>query len=847
MSNSNSNSNNNSSSPFELFRRNLKPFMIFATLLALVSFVILPILQTYLQKRAGAGSDAVVAKFGGTDLTQTRVSYFTQNHAATVQFLSELANETISRGGVPRTSGFDYDAQSQQIRSLGINESPNDDGTIRTFMFAEEARKAGFELDDNALQVWLERFTDGLISPSEITARLMQATGNRMGPPHLYEQLRSHMLADVYLRRGNSGLFGNQGPLLTPDEQWKNFLKLNQNATINAYGLLVNDFIEKTDANPPEARVREVYDDGKDRDANDQSPEPGFHKRYNAKFEYLVGNYQTYLDEEVAKLSDEAVRAEYDRRLKGGDFQLPEEEAADEPAAADESAADAAETDDDMKDEAADEKAVVESDSGDAEKSEPEMKDEPAEEESEVAEESENEAEPASEPIEKAAEVKEKLEAQRDELKKDLEDVKKKVEDVKKLNEDAAKPAEADSSGIEFGNGARLVFFQDEDTEAESDEEEPAKKDVEKKAEPADEANADEPKKKDVAEKGEPKKEEAKKEEPKKEEPKKDDTPKVQTFEDVREDIARDLAGPLARDRMDKAVTAANTAMRTYFSRQGIYKSNLVSGKKVDPPAKPDLAKLAQEYGLTLEVIGPHSEATIGDEPIANSFEVGTQFGRRGPSFGIMMFGFDNGQTQLAKQPLFSPVRTADDQAGKMYVTWKTEETEAYTPSLDEVRDEVVLAIRTQEARKLATEAAAELVKQADAGKSLAELVPDEKKANFYEGLGPFTWMESFGFQGATIGNVPELDSVGEKFMSAVFTTDEGGYSAGANQPGRVIYIVQPSKFEPSTDELRRQFKQPVNRMMARMVASDLGEIRRGYYEQLDKTAGFEEIKPTDE
>lgn len=823
-----------STSPFELFRQNLKPFMIFATLLALVSFVVLPILQTYMQKQAGAASEVVVAKYAGTELTQTRVGYFTQNHAATVNFLGELANETIARGGVPRTSGFQYDAQAKQIRSLGINENPNNEGTIRTFMFADQARKAGFELDDNALQVWLERFTDGLISPSEITARLMKSTGNRMGPPHLYEQLRSHLLADVYLRRGNSGLFGNQGPLLTPDEQWRNFLKLNQNATVSTYGVLVNDYIDETNAEPAASRIREVFEEGKDRDPSDQSPEPGFHKRYNAKFEYLVGNYQTFLDEEVAKLDEKAIRAEYERRLKGGDFQLPEEEVAEEAEAVEEETVAEAETEDvadDVAEDVADDEAMAEkADDKKSEKTE-----------------------------EPAAEVKEekKVDVKTDDAK----------EEVKEAVEESAEDAADDkkSSSVNQTSAVRLVAFQDDEATEEAVEEKKADKKADKKketkadVEPDDEKKAETKKaepKKEEAKKPEPKKDEPKKEEPKKPEPKKEEAkkeepkkeePKVQTFEDVRDDIANDLAGPKARERMDKAVTAATSAMRTYFSRQGIYKSNLANGKEVDPPARPDLAKLASELGLKLESIGPHDEVSISDEPISNSFEVGTQFGRRGPSFAVMMFGFDNGQTQLAKQPLFSPVRTADDQSGKIYVTWKVEETEAFTPSLDEVRDEVVMAIRLEEARKLAQAAAAELAEQAEAGKPLADLVPDDKKDNFHQDLGPFTWMDSFGFQGATIGNVPELDSVGDKFMSAVFTTDEGKVSTAVNQPERVVYVVQPNKFEPSTDELRAQFKQPVNRMMARMVASDITDIRRGYYESMDKEMSFEEIEPEDE
>jgi hypothetical protein len=292
---------------------------------------------------------------------------------------------------------------------------------------------------------------------------------------------------------------------------------------------------------------------------------------------------------------------------------------------------------------------------------------------------------------------------------------------------------------------------------------------------------------------------------------------------------------------MDAAITEVTNAMKLYLRDRSIHQSNVSIGQGGVAPTEPDLKALGKKLGLSYEVIGPYTELTIADEPIANSFEVGTQFGQRGPSFSVMMYGFNNGQTVLPRQEPFSPVRTADDPAGKIYVTWKTSETEAYTPTLDEVRGEVVLALRMKEARKLAQAAAEQLAKQASeaSDKPLVDLVPEDKKENFQEGLGPFSWMDSFGFQGATIGNVPELDSVGPAFMEAVFNSPVAQYSAASNQPGRVVYVVTPTKFEPSLDELRRQFKEPTNRMMAMMVGNDSGEIINAFFESVDEKSGF--------
>ena len=293
---------------------------------------------------------------------------------------------------------------------------------------------------------------------------------------------------------------------------------------------------------------------------------------------------------------------------------------------------------------------------------------------------------------------------------------------------------------------------------------------------------------------------------------------------------------------MDEAVTKVTKEMKMYFRRLAIHQSNVSIGQAGEPPVRPDLKALAAELKMKHEEVGPYTRTSIADEPIADSFDVGTQFGRRGPAFAIIMYGFANGQTEIPPQTLFSGVRTADDQRGKIYISWKTSEKEPYTPTLDEARDEVVMAIRTQEARDLARKAAEELAIKAEDSASLADVVPENKKDNFYEGLGPFSWLNMVGIGQVTIGNVPELDSVGQDFMRATFTTDQGKLGVAANQPERVIYVIKPTKFDPSVEELQAQFKQPMNRMMSRMVATDTNEVIQGYYKSIDEKAGFEEF-----
>ncbi|MFG0266683.1 MAG: hypothetical protein ACF8AM_16280 [Rhodopirellula sp. JB055] len=320
-----------SSSPFEIFRRNHKPMMVLLTLLALFAFVVLPALDTYLRRGGGTNSDPVVAEYDGVTLTQSRVARTTQQHRAVVGFLSDLGQETIRRGGVPQVPGFQYDQESGQIQSIGIDANPSEEATINTMRFYSEAKKAGFELDDTSVRNWLNRYTDGLLSDNEIGSMLMQFTKNQMGPIQLYEQLRMHLLADLYQRSAMVGLMNGRMPVSTPLAQWRNFLKTNQSATIDAYGVLVAEYLDQTDESPSESTIKEVYEAGKDLLAypNDQSPDPKFRRPDSAEIEFVVADLNEFVEREKAKLTEEEIRAEYEHRLAGGDFQLPVEETED--------------------------------------------------------------------------------------------------------------------------------------------------------------------------------------------------------------------------------------------------------------------------------------------------------------------------------------------------------------------------------------------------------------------------------------------------------------------------------------------------------------------------------------
>ncbi|MEM1227961.1 MAG: hypothetical protein AAGJ40_19910 [Planctomycetota bacterium] len=819
-----------SSSPFEIFRRNLKPMMVFLVLLAMFSFVVLPALDQYLRRGGGGGGDPVAATYDGVELRASHVARTTQSHQGVVRFLMELATETLRRGGVPQTPGFRVDEQSGQIQSLGIDSNPGRQASINAMRYYSEAKKAGFELDDTSIKNWLSRFTDNTLSDSEITQILMRSTGNRLGQLSLYEQLRMHLLADLYQRGALIGLTQGQFPVVTPVGQWQNFLKLNQQARANAYGILVSEYLDQTDANPPESEITSVYEEGKTRIAypNDQDPTPKFRRPDEAKLEFIVADLNKFVEVEKAKLTDDALKAEYERRLAGGDFQLPTEaldELTKEMGEAEESgdlASEAADesngsetTDDNEPDDAPEPSSDAPGASGDSDA--PEMS----------AAENEN---PASG-------------AESDEVETIVEE----------FNPDAADGSGQATEAPEKGDGAsieswppaatRLVAFQDDEESSETiSVDNPTTDETDTDTSDATESSADEEADDAMAE------EDATDGLALDDEEDglalEDEATKPQSFEDVKDEIATDMATEPARQALDQAVTEISGKMRRYFSELSIYESNFSVGvaTEADAPKRPDLAALAESLGLSHGTTEMVNRVSVGDTEPGSSFGLGSNFNQRGAPFVSMLFGaqMQDGSI-IPAQPVFAPVQTVDLEAAKSFVTWKTEDVESFIPTLDQVRDEVILAIRTRQARDLARAEAAKMAGSVNSGESLEALVPEGKEPNWFPDLGPFTWLDQVGFMQTTIGNVPQLDSVGEEFMTSVFSTPIGEAAVAANGPQSVIYVVTPTELQPDVEQLQDQFKQPQQRFMALLLGSqDARELMNGFFKAVDERTGFE-------
>ena len=809
--------------PLELFRRNQKVMMTGLILLAMFAFVVIPSLGGWLGN-GPANSDPVIAEFDQTQLHASQVELFTQNHHRAVQFLSALYQETVNRGGAPNIPGA-------SMGQLGISSQPSIGNSINTMRYASEAEKLGFELDEARVDDWLQMFCDSKLTQSQLESMLRQQTNNAMGRLQLYKVLRAELLSNMYQQVAYSGVVssgrGFPMPLASPVDQWSNFKQLSQSATINAVPFEVEDFLSKVTTEPSEADIEKVYEEGKERYPSTFSPQPGFRRRTSAEISYVVADLDTYVDKRVAKLTEEEIRARYDEMVAernplvlndpgfGGGAGLPPMTLTPEST---------------LDDEAANGEAAKPEEAAEGEADKPEMKPEPAKPEP---------AKPEPAKPEPAKPEPAKPEPAKPEPASADDTPEKPVEDGGEQSS-LLSPMEA---------AVRLVAFQEEGTGS---------------AKPAEEKPAEEkPAEEKPAESAKPEGEEAAtpSAELGDEADKPEEKPEFKTFEEVRDEVARSMVEVDAVAEQKAALDAVKKALKDYASDYGVWVN--IDQSEGDPPAEPKIQEMATKLGLQFVEVGQRDVVTIEDA--TELMETLLVSARSFMRYNEALFGSDGNQGAN----LFRPVETRNMMSmpadGKVFLSWKTSQVEDHVPELEECREDVILAIRTAEARKLAEKAAQDLADQLGDGKTLVDLAPEDdvrKGARFnwkgQVGRNQFTRQPQYGISdvpglGAKSENGDEDQPTGQgappkfasiqvdnDFMEAVFSAADQKGIVGSDLGQNTYYAIERESMNPSDSTLLDLFENAQNRSQAsQLPIDDVGEILNGFSTELSKRTGF--------
>ena len=771
------------SSPFAIFRKNQKLWMAGAVFIAIVAFVIAPMLQYFTggnSRSPRGGENPVLASWSGGSIRQDELDHDWEHVYYANVFLKKLASDVIEKGGMPNVPEFNPD-----LSLVGITSSMDSkERIVERKLLVAEANRMGIHFDDDSVKMFLKRFVDGKLDGAQIKSTLKVATGGRMNLFDFNRLMREELAKNEVLRLAGSGLrFEDRRdsrtlgrpPLTTPSKNWQDFLKFNQAAKIQAFPIFANDFESQVKGKPTEKEILDIYKEGKDipRSRRTIATQPAFMKTKTANFEFLSIDFDKVLTEQMALVQEDTLRAEYDRRVKEKQFRVPiVQEAVGTPTLPSALPPGSPSTNTDAT---------------------------PATEAPATTTEPKTEGSPVVPPP--------------------LEDPK----------DNAALPRK--DSFIKF------VAFQEDkpavtvQTETAPKSTPAAKTDSPEPNKPASSIELSDPKPTETApglptfpQTGDALKagEVA------------DSTPmRTKTFEEVKDQIAREQATGPANKVLDDRMEQMVGQMSIYQSEMRAYREAVAQKiKNAKAPTPLDLAKLGDEFGFELGKTGLVDQESIQGTPIGTSFVMGQR-----PFSFVMLVNESAGLGEL-----YTPVTSRGFTGGdKRYLSWKIEETQPMTPSVDSVREQIVEVWRKQQAFKLAETRAREIISKVGSSSLKDSLSTPEEKVLVQEPAN-FTWFNPMFARMESrlqLSNVELLQPVDDSFMEAVFSCKPNETVVAADSNKTIYYAVQVVELTPEINSLFERFAAAPLEGVSTVSQLESDRALQPWFQNLQKQLGF--------
>ena len=811
-------------SPFSYFRKNQRLWMAAAVLIAILSFVVAPMLQSFTGRGSVSGrrdANAKAASWSGGSITQDQLDIELGELAVANTFLKKLAFDVREKGGFPKVPEVRPD-----FALVGITPDTRDPSSIlERKILAAEANRMGIHFDDQSVKTFLQKFVDGKLSGEQIQKALREVSGGRMSLVDFNRLMKEELAKNAVLRLANGGQryeerANAQGlptaVLSPPSKNWQYFTRFKRRASVETYPVFVKDFEESIDGKPTDKELRELFDKGKELTRINQPilTEPAFMTPELADFEFIACDIEKIIDEEKTKITEELLRSEYERRAKEKVFDVPMTE--EEKKALQEK------IEQEKKEQQAKEPAPANLpptlDNPDSPAPAPAPAAEPA-----AAPAAEPAPAPAPEPAPAPAAEPAPAPAA----------------------EPAPPPAANPQSSLTQNQPTRLVSFQDPapqppaeapapvtpapvtpapvTTAAETPAAVPQVTEVPATALPATETPSAAP---SAVPQAAP--------------PEAPAVPmRTQSFEEVKEALARELAAGPAFRVLEQRVNEMRDLMEIYAANRRAWERAVAEkDSSMKEPEMLNLQQIADKYGFQFGRTG------LVDVRTASSLPIGRSRVSRGPR--MQPFEFPN-LIRFAPNPLES------DSLGNLYMPlqstalltrylfWKVAHEASSTPSFETARESVTSVWKMQRAAEKAESKAKDIATKASAS-SLSESLGSDTERGLVVRPTPFSWfnplMADFDIQLSNVENLKPLDN---DFMEKVFAAEPGTTLVASDAAKEIFYVVKVLDFSPSEEDLMLSFSAAPNTGGVQNVSNmESSSLIRSWFSTVQKQLGFQ-------
>jgi hypothetical protein len=333
-------------SPLTTIRKYDKVLLAVFGVLLMISFLVADPLSFLTGAKGGGGGGggqshyAVTFKGGG--LTNEQLQRMHRADSLCDQLLMEVAREAQILNAQPHMFPEHEDPRFAQFMPP---EPRTESRLMRNRLLALKAHELGLSLSNDDIDDLINRMSNDSVGKPEIKKmrqKLLEENANstiHITERDLYAQFRINFLAQELLamvrnstdpmRFERMGFVSPRAMTLPPAEAWELFRRTARLAKVELLPLEVEQFVASVKSVPTAAQKDKLYADFKDNVAAPFSPDPGFARPHKIGFGYVRIDFQPFLDKAMAEVTDEAIRADYDKKLEAGELTVPLEKKKD--------------------------------------------------------------------------------------------------------------------------------------------------------------------------------------------------------------------------------------------------------------------------------------------------------------------------------------------------------------------------------------------------------------------------------------------------------------------------------------------------------------------------------------
>jgi peptidyl-prolyl cis-trans isomerase D len=272
-------------------------------------------------------------------------------------------------------------------------------------------------------------------------------------------------------------------------------------------------------------------------------------------------------------------------------------------------------------------------------------------------------------------------------------------------------------------------------------------------------------------------------------------------FDQVKDFVARTVARERANEEIDRLFNQVREEVMAPFAEK--YGEALDAAREAEEggrtktkslPEPGDALKTAAErLGLAYE------KTPLLDRELAEKYgQIGNARRGAGPFGGGTSFA-----DEMFTRNLYEDAELSDP-IGRRFLTWKLADVPARVPPFNEVRPEVIYALKREKARELAQKAAEDLAKTArEAGGDLAKAATDRPVivTTPVPELQPGAMINPFQPQPSQPSEILQVPDAGAEFRKAYFDLEPGAVAVAPNAPKTVYYVMTLNQRSPAPFE----------------------------------------------